>query len=105
MQTFPLDIDPKQLVRWAMAEQQTPTSTLRLDVRVGAEIEEIPLRPELHLGDEEREDLNEVATVATLEISPAHASHGWRLKVVVEDEIGPRGDGGGAESVIDIGTF
>jgi len=50
----------------------------------------IPARQELHLGDEEREDLFEVDTVATLEIGPAHAGEGWLLTVVVEDEAGPR---------------
>ena len=42
------------------------------------------------MGDEEREDLSEVDTVATLEIGPAHAGEGWLLTVVVEDEAGPR---------------
>ena len=37
---------------------------------------EIPTRKEFHLGDEEREDLSEVATVATLEIAPRHTNEG-----------------------------
>ena len=60
-------------------------------------------------GDEEREDLTEIATIATLEIAPAHASEGWLLAVVVEDEVGPRmpNEGGvtGGEQQIDLGTF
>jgi len=105
MQTYPVDIDPKQLVRWVMAEQQRATATLRVSARTGMETREIPVRQEWHLGDEERENLNEVATVATLEITPAHAADGWRLTVVVEDELGPRSDGAEAETAIDIGTF
>jgi hypothetical protein len=58
-------------------------------VRYEAEVREIPVRGELHLGDEEREDLSEMDTVATLEIAPQHASDGWLMTVVVEDEAGP----------------
>ena len=64
---------------------------------------------QLHLGDEEREDLGEVETMATLEISPARASDGWLIKVVVVDEVGPRLPDQDAsiegEQQIDLGTF
>jgi len=47
-----------------------------------------------------------VATIATLEIAPAHTSDGWLLTVTVEDEIGPRASGEGttteAEQQIDL---
>jgi hypothetical protein len=50
-----------------------------------------------------------VATLATLEIAPAHAGAGWVLTVTVEDEIGPRVSGARlaaeTEQQIDIGTF
>ncbi len=50
-----------------------------------------------------------MATIATLEIAPAHAGDGWLLTVTVEDEIGPRVSGEGAateaEQQIDLGTF
>jgi hypothetical protein len=109
MQTFPVDIDPEQIVRWVMAERKAAPSSLRTLARRGAEIREIPSRREYHLGDEEREDLSEVATVATLEIAPIHASEGWLLTVVVEDEAGPRlagkDSGVGGEQTIDLGTF
>jgi hypothetical protein len=62
---------------------------LKVGARCSREVREIPVRPELHVGDEEREDLIEIATVATLEITPAHAADGWLLRIVVEDEIGP----------------
>jgi len=109
MQTYPVDIDPKQVVRWVMAECQSAPSIFRVVARRNAEPREIPLRRELHLGDEEREDLSEIATVATLEVAPAHAADGWLLTIVVEDEIGPRVPEGGAavegEQAIDIGSF
>ena len=109
MESFPVDIDAEQLVRWIVAEQAIAPSTFKTTARRATEVRDIPARREYHLGDEEREDLSEVATLATLEIAPAHAGEGWLLTVTVEDEIGPRVSGEGtateAEQQIDIGTF
>jgi len=109
MESFPVDIDAAQIVRWIMAEQAAAPSTFKTTARRTAEVREIPARREYHLGDEEREELSEVATVATLEIAPRHAAEGWLLTVTVEDEIGPRVAGEEAaaemEQQIDIGTF
>jgi hypothetical protein len=104
--TCPIDIEPEQIVRRLVAEHKAAPSLLRFDARRGVEVRDIPPRPELHLGDEEREDLREVATVATLEVTPAHASDGWILKITVEDETGPRVSSDAAsEQKIDLGTF
>lgn len=109
METYPVDLDPAQVVRWIKSEHETSPSMFRIAARRSREVREIPLRRELHLGDEEREDLSEIATVATLEIAPVQASEGWSLRVVVEDEIGPRISEGGMtseeEQQIDLGTF
>lgn len=109
METYPVDIDPGQVVRWVKAECEAAPQSLRVTAMRSQETREIPLRREAHLGDEERQDLTEVDTVATLEISPLHASEGWLLSVVVEDEAGPRisngGNTGEIEQRIDIGTF
>ena len=109
MESFAVDIDPGQLVRWVMAERETPPSSLKTMARRVTEVREIPARREYHLGDQEREDLNEVATVATLEVAPAHGHEAWLLTVTVEDEVGPRPVGEGAsieeEQQIDLGTF
>lgn len=109
METYPVDIDPQQLVRWVRAEQEAAPSTFRITARRTSEVRELPAQKEAHLGDEERENLSEVATIATLEIAPAHASDGWLLSVVVEDEVGPRVPDAGAtsegEQQIDLGTF
>jgi hypothetical protein len=109
MQTYPLDIDPKQLVRWIKAECEAAPSTFRITARRAREVRAIPGGKETHLGDAEREDLSEIATIGTLEIAPVHASDGWLLSVVVEDEIGPRISDGdvepGAEQQIDLGAF
>src|SRR5437899_7897135 len=109
MESYPVDIDPSQVVRWVKSEQERSPSTFRISARRSREVREIPARSELHLGDEEREDLTEIATIGTLEIAPAHTADGWLLRVVVEDEIGPRlseGEMAGvAEQQIDLGAF
>jgi hypothetical protein len=102
MQPYPVDIDPEQIVRWVMAEHEAAPSTLKTVARRTTEVRQIPARREFHLGDEEREDLSEVATIATLEIAPARAADGWLLTVVVEDEVGPSIP---QEEQIDLGTF
>jgi len=109
MQTYPVDIDPGQVVRWIRAEHEAAPSVFTITARRANEVKEIPLGKEIHLGDEEREDLSEVATIATLEIAPAHASDGWLLTVVVENEAGPhmpeKGTAVEPEQEIDLGTF
>jgi hypothetical protein len=109
METYPVDIDAGQVVRWFRAELGADPSRFRVTGWRSRETETIPLRRELRLGDEEREDLSEVATVATLDIAPVDADEGWRLSVVVEDESGPRisdrGTRAAAERPIDLETF
>jgi hypothetical protein len=109
METYPVDIDPGQVARWVKAECDVAPSSFRISARRRREVREIPVRAETHFGDEEREDLTEIATIATLEIAPVHASDGWLLSVVVEDEVGPRVSNGGTgdetEQQIDLGTF
>jgi hypothetical protein len=79
MQTYPVDIDPGQVARWLKAECEVAPSTFKISARRRQEAREIPVRAETHLGDEEREDLTEIATIATLEIAPVHAGDGWLL--------------------------
>ena len=90
MQSYPVDLDPEQIVQWVMAERRAPPLVFTAIARRTTEPRDLPARREIRLGDQEREDLSEIATIATLEISPIHAGDGWRLTVVVEDEAGPR---------------
>jgi hypothetical protein len=109
MQTYPVNADPGQLVRWLMEEHRRAPSALKIAAHRAVEVREIPLQSKYHLGDEEREDLSEVAVTATLEVAPQYASDGWLLKVMVEDEAGPRVPdrdvGVESEQQIDLGTF
>jgi hypothetical protein len=106
MEMYPLDIDPQQVVRWIMAETKAAPAIFTINARRAADVQNIPVRQELHFGDEEREDLREVSTTATLEIAPAHAKEGWRLIVAVEDEAGPRAiNAPSDEQQMDLGSF
>ncbi len=107
MRTYPLDIDPGQVVRWIIEEHRAAPSRFRIVARRASEVRDIPASRKLRFGDEEREDLSEVDTIATLEIAPAHASEGWLLTVEVEDEAGPRlpETGSLVEGEIDLGKF
>jgi hypothetical protein len=109
MESYPVDIDPAQVVRWVKAEQERSPSAFRTTARRSRQVREIPARPELHLGDEEHEDLNEIETIAVLEVAPARAADGWLLRIVVEDEVGPGISTGemvsAAEQQIDLGAF
>jgi hypothetical protein len=103
---YPIDIEPEQIVRWLVAEQKGTPSLFRFDARRGFEVRNIPERAKYHLGDEEREDLSEVTTIATLEVTPVHRGDGWTLMITVEDDTGPRPSGIEAtEQQIDLGTF
>ena len=109
MESYPVDIDAGQVVRWVKLECERMPSAFNITARRARVTREIPLRSETHLGDTEREDLTEIETIATLEILPAHTTEGWMLSVIVEDELGPRlSDGGASEEAeqgIDLGTF
>ncbi len=109
MESHAVDIDPSQIVRWIKAEQERSPSMFRITATRSRQVREIPVRQELRLGDEEREDLSEIATVATLEVAPAHPADGWLLRIVVEDEAGPRiaarETASAPEQQIDLGAF
>lgn len=110
METYPADVDPEQLVRWIMAERRVAQrAAVSAIARRTTEMREIPMRGEVHLGDQEREDLSEIATVGTLEIAPVEPGKGWLITVLIEDEVGPRAPDDNAapegEEEIDLDAF
>ena len=109
MQTIPIEIDPGQLVHWLEVECAIAPSSFKITGSRLTSTADIPIRRELHLGDSEREDLSEVDSIGTLEITPAYDSGGRKMTVIVEDEVGPRLLDGSAgdwpEQAIDLGTF
>ncbi len=108
MESYSVDTDPEQIIRWLMVERERGASGLQIGaVRVN---ERQPWGDglDLALGDEEREDLSDQVTVAVLEISPIQAGEGWRLIVTVEDEFHPPeadGEDESEEEEIDLDTF
>lgn len=90
MANYPVevDVDPEQVVRWLLVERQKGGTSL--ETRAWRVNENHPIaRPlEQRLGDEDLEDISDEATVARLEISPAHAE-GWRIVISAEAEIQP----------------
>jgi hypothetical protein len=84
METYPVDIDPGQLVHWLKAEHEASPGTFRITVTRRGEVRDILVRKESHLGDGEREDLSETATTASLEVAPVHAGDGWHVVILPE---------------------
>jgi hypothetical protein len=59
-QSFPVDIDPGQIVRWVIAERKAGPSSLKTVARRSTELREIPAGGAYHLGEDERTDLSEL---------------------------------------------
>jgi hypothetical protein len=95
MDSYPVDVDvdPEQVVRWLLVERQRGGSGLRTSAWLSSERHPLLARMEDRLGDEEREDLADETSVATLEIAPVHASGGWRMVISVAGESDPLADG------------
>lgn len=90
MEPYPVDIEPAQILRWLLAEEEFAPKTFKIVATHTMEIHELPTKKEARLGEEAQSDLSEVATIATLQINPGDPALGWRLTITVEDEIGPR---------------
>lgn len=91
MEIWPVDVEPEQIVRYVLAESRSARPRFNAFARRAKETRDIPPRKELRLGDEDISDVSESVTLATLDVSPAEGGAGWRLSIVVEDEIGPGG--------------
>ncbi len=108
MYSYPIDVDPEQVVRWLIVERQKGSRGLEISAVRGNEAKELPVQMDLQLGDEEREELSDTTTVATLEIAPVRSRDGWRLILSVEEELdasSKNGEAEGGEEPIDLDTF
>ena len=61
MQSYPVDLDPEQIVQWVTAERRAPPSVFTAIARRTTEPRDLPARREIRIGDQEREDLSEIA--------------------------------------------
>ncbi len=108
METYPVDLDASQIVRWLIEEQRR--GTLQLDVAATRSyvVEEFE-RADLNQIGEDVADLNDVLAIGTLEVRPHNEKNGWLLRIRVEDRFGPRlpedEDAPDGEEEIDLQTF
>jgi hypothetical protein len=111
MEAFPIDVEPEQLVRWIIAERQSMVPKIEVVTNCLKEARDLPLRKEFRIGDELREDVRWVVTIATLKVAPIHRGEGWSVSVIIEDDLGPQApeDDGveeeAGEAEIDVDAF
>ena len=105
METHPLGIAAKQVVRWLMDEDRAGQHRLQISASCQYLPEEIPTLEQSRLGDVEGEGISKIAAVGILEVTPLHTA----VRVRIEDTLGRRmPDDASASSQpedIDLTTF
>ncbi len=108
METYPVDLEASQIVRWLMEEQSRGTLQLNVTATRSFVVEAFEKADFDQMG-EDAADLNDVLAVGTLEVRPPNGKNGWVLRIRVEDRIGPRlpedEDAPDGEEEIDLQTF
>jgi hypothetical protein len=108
VETYPVDLEASQIVRWLIDEQRRGTLQLNVTATRSYVVEAFE-RADLDQIGEDAADLNDVLAIATLEVRPANGKNGWLLRIRVEDRIGPRlpedEDAPAGEEEIDLQTF
>ena len=108
METYPVDLEASQIVRWLIDEEQRGTLQLRVTATRSYAVEALE-KADLDQIGEEVEDLNDILAIGTLEVRPPVSKNGWMLRIRVEDRIGPRvpedEDAPEEEEEIDLQTF
>ena len=90
MESYPLDIAAKQVVRWLMDEELAGQRRLQTNATRQYLHEDSPKLEQRRLGDVEREDISEITAVGILEITPPHRADSWLLRLRIEDNFGGR---------------
>ena len=108
MESYPVDLEASQIVRWLIEEQRRGTLQLNVTATRSYVVEAFE-KADLNQIGEDVADLNDVLAIATLEVRPANGKNGWVLRIRVEDRIGPRlpedEDAPDGEEEIDLQTF
>lgn len=108
METYPVDLEASQIVRWLIDEERRGTLQLRVTATRSYAVEALE-KADLDQIAEEVEDLNDILAIGTLEVRPPVSKNGWMLRIRVEDRIGPRvpedEDAPEEEEEIDLQTF
>jgi hypothetical protein len=108
METYPVDLEASQIVRWLIEEQRRGTLQLNVMATRSYVVEALE-KADLDQIGEEGEDLSDILAIGMLEVSPPAAKDGWVLRIRVEDRIGPRlpedEDAPEGEEELDLQTF
>lgn len=90
METYPVDLAPKQIVRWLLDEDRLHAFDLLVSATRSYQVGELRSEERASLNDTEGEELSEVCEVGLLEVRPRQKPNRWTLRIRVEDDIGPR---------------
>jgi hypothetical protein len=90
METYPVDIEPEQIVAWLSDEERLHASDLLVSATRSYRAGELSGGKSRWLSEEDREELSEVLEIGLLEATPRDRPHRWALRIRVEDDIGPR---------------
>ena len=108
METYPVDLEASQIVRWLIEERRHGTLQFDISATRAYVVEDFERADLQQIGDD-REDLNDILAIGILEVRPANGKNGWVLRIRVEDRLGPRlpedEDAPEGEEDIDLETF
>ena len=108
MESYPVDLEASQIVRWLIEEQRRGALQLNVTAARSYVVEAFE-KADLDQIGEDVADLNDVLAIATLEVRPPNGKNGWVLRIRVEDRLGPRlpedEDAPDGEEEIDLQTF
>lgn len=90
MESYPLDIDPEQVVLWLLQEERAGRGKLQVAAWRAYETPEVANRELAGLGDQERAELSDVLEVGLLEVTPPPGGARWTLRLRFEDDTAVR---------------
>lgn len=90
METYPVDMEPEQIVAWLSDEQRLQAYDLLVSASRSFQPGEVTGGKSRWLSAEDREEVNEILEIGLLEVMPRQHSGRWTLRVRIEDDIGPR---------------
>lgn len=109
METYPLDLEASQIVRWLIEERRRGTLNLNVAATRSYVAEDFEDADFARISDADVTDLNDVLAVGLLEVRPQNGESGWVLKIRIVDRVGPRlpedEDAPEGEEDIDLETF
>jgi len=90
VETYPIDIAAEQVVQWLLDESRVRPFDLLVRATRSYQAGELTGGESASLGEEERNEVSDIAEVGLIEVAPRRKPSQWILRVRVEDDIGPR---------------